>query len=93
MKAILTRYCGPTKTRGSRVIVSDSDGNRIVRAWNSALESEDNFRAGARALLDKMGWRGTYYGGYVRGGMVWVCSEGAPIVCRVSKSVKKGNRS
>jgi len=39
-KAITTRYCGPTDYRGSRIIASDSDGNRSTLPYPYELSGE-----------------------------------------------------
>ena len=72
MKAIETRYLGPTDHRGSRIVASDSDGNRVTIGYKSELDSDQNHKAAAVALCDKMGWKGDLAGGWVKRGMVWV---------------------
>lgn len=56
MKAIETRYHGPTNTRGSRISASDSDGNRVSIPYPYELSGEDVHRKAAEALAHKMGW-------------------------------------
>jgi hypothetical protein len=56
MKAILTRYHGPTNTRGSRYSATDSDRNRISIPADYSLNSEGNHDKAAMALCVKMGW-------------------------------------
>jgi len=58
MKAIKTTYLGPTNTRGSRIKASDGDKNQITISWQYALEADENHKAAAKALCDKMGWHG-----------------------------------
>ena len=55
MKAILTRYHGPTNTKGSRISASDSDGNQITIGYPHELSGMDVHRKAAYALRDKMG--------------------------------------
>ena len=38
MKAIITKYIGPTDTRGSRIKASDEDGNSITIGYDHAAE-------------------------------------------------------
>ena len=65
MKAIKTIYLGPTNTKGSRVKATDCDRNSITLSWDCALDSDDNHRAAAKALCDKMKWKGkTAMGGF-----------------------------
>lgn len=72
MKAIITKYHGPTNTKGSRISATDDDGNRISISRESALSSEDCHKAAVVALCKKIGWRGTLQGGYTATGMAWV---------------------
>jgi hypothetical protein len=68
MKAILTKYKGPTNTKGSRIIASDEDGNRISISYPYELSGEAVHHKAAKALCDKMGWTGHLIGGVgVRG--------------------------
>ncbi len=66
MKAIKTKYIGATNYRCSRVSASDEDGNRIVLTWCHNLNGEENHRAAAYALRDKMGWKGELITGGLR---------------------------
>ena len=83
MQAIQTHYLGPTDYRGSR-IVAKADAGRLVVSWNYALGVEENHRAAALALRDRLGWAEGLYGdlatGYLPGGTyahVFVKSGGA----------------
>jgi hypothetical protein len=53
--AILTRYLGPTDSRGSRVVATHKrDGDRTIRStvgWDHSLDAEENHRAAAGACL------------------------------------------
>lgn len=59
MKAIKTKYIGPGNVRGSRVVATTEDHNRIVLSWDSSKNSEENHQAAAIALCEKFGWYGT----------------------------------
>lgn len=74
MKAITTKYHGPTERRGSRISASDSDGNKVTLPYDHSLNSDDNHRKAADALMAKMDWakNTVLHGGYVKHGMVWV---------------------
>lgn len=72
MKAIFTKYHGPTNFKGSRISASDSDGNRVVISYPYELSGEDVHRKAAQALCDKMNWTGNLIGGAVRNGYVFV---------------------
>jgi hypothetical protein len=71
MKAIETKYRGPTNCRGSRIIATDSDGNRATISYNHAKNSEGNHQAAAFELCERMGWRGVLQGGHTKDGMAW----------------------
>lgn len=68
MKAIVTKYHGPTTTRGSRISASDIDGNRVSIPYPYELSGEDCHRKAAEALREKMGWKGELVGGAVHNG-------------------------
>lgn len=72
MKAIETRYVGPTNTRGARIIASDSDGNRITIGYPHELNSEDAHRAAAEKLRESMQWKGELVSGSTKRGYVFV---------------------
>lgn len=74
--AITTRYLGPTDSRSSRIVASAGDGRRLTVQWNSGLNSEQNHRAGALALRNKMGWDGDLVGGWHDDTGLWVFADG-----------------
>jgi hypothetical protein len=76
MKAIETKYHGPTNTRGARITASDLDGNRITVPYPHELSGEDVHRVAAEALRDKMGWSGRLIGGSTKAGYVFVFAGG-----------------
>jgi hypothetical protein len=77
MKAISTRYVGPTNQLPARVVASDMDGNRAAVSADGDFPYDDAHRAAAVALCAKMNWPGadTLIGGSVKGGRVWVFTE------------------
>jgi hypothetical protein len=75
MKAIVTKYHGPTNTRGSRITASDEDGNRITIPYPYELSGEAVHRKAAEALCSKMGWRGSLVAGSLKNGYVFVFAE------------------
>ena len=77
MKAITTKYHGPTTTRGSRISASDSDGNRVYIPYDYKLTDEEAHRKAAVAFCAKMKWSGadTMIGGSNRDGYVFVFTE------------------
>ncbi len=78
MKAIETRYVGPTNTRGSRIIASDGDGNRVTIGYPHELSGMAVHQSAAIALAHKMNWTGRLIGGSTNHGyvFVWDSSEG-----------------
>ena len=80
MKAITTRYCGPTDRRGSRYIATDSDKNRVIVSSDSALNSEQNHQRAAVALVKKLRWSGALQGGHTKDGMAWTWIDDSYLV-------------
>jgi hypothetical protein len=72
MKAIRTKYHGPTNVKGSRIIADDGDGNRIILSRDCSLSIEDGHRAAAEALCAKMQWSGKLQGGWHKDAYYWV---------------------
>ena len=72
MKAITTKFLGPTATKGSRIAASDEDGNRVTIPYRSTLSSYTAHRAAANTLRKKMSWPGVLIGGSIKNGYVWV---------------------
>jgi hypothetical protein len=75
MKAIQTKYIGPTNFRGSRIKASDGDKNSITISYPHELSGEDVHRKAAEALRDKMGWTGNLTGGGLKNGYVFVFTD------------------
>ncbi len=63
MKAIQTKYHGPTNTRGARISASDLDGNRCTINYPHEFSGERVYWEAAHALCLKMGWIGILHGG------------------------------
>jgi len=61
-QAIVTKYYGPTASRGSR-IKAKSYGGSVSVAYDYGLNVEQNHDAACATLLDKMEWGGHYIGG------------------------------
>lgn len=75
MKAIVTKYHGPTDTRGSRISASDGDRNRVSIPYPHELSGEACHRKAAEALKAKMGWKGVLIGGGLKNGYVFVFKD------------------
>jgi hypothetical protein len=72
MKAIITKYIGPTDTKGSRIKASDEDGHSITISYPHELSGEAVHRKAAEALCQKMNWKGTMVSGSLRNAYVFV---------------------
>jgi len=70
--AIETRYIGPTNTRGSRYKAFTESGRSVTIHAADSLSAQENHRAAARALCDKMGWDGELLEGGSTRGYVYV---------------------
>lgn len=71
MKAIRTRYIGPTNTRGSRIKASDGDGNTYSMPYPQTMDSDDAHEMAAYGLMAKMGWPNVLNGGGFDRDMYW----------------------
>lgn len=79
MKAIVTRYHGPTNSRGSRIRASEPDGRSVTVPYDHALNSDANHLAAAVALCERMQWGGRLIAGGLAGNaLVFVFSHGEP---------------
>lgn len=72
MKAIITKYKGATDTKGSRIIASDGDGNRVTIPYPHELSGEAVHHAAAVALCEKMKWDKELLGGGTKDGYAFV---------------------
>ena len=72
MKAILTKFYGPTDTKPARVKAYDMDGNCM---WVTSADHNDPHFAAAHALCAKMNWEGDIIGGAIKGGYAFVFAE------------------
>ena len=68
MQAILTKYIGPTNTRGSR-IKATCDAGSIYIPYPHELSGQAVYREAAEALVKKLGWDSPYYGPLLGGGL------------------------
>jgi hypothetical protein len=83
MKAIRTQYFGPGNVRGSRIMATDEDGNRIYVPYESELSSDGAHDKAALALCAKMGWTGNLYRGGLKRGNVYVFGPGQSATAQV----------
>jgi hypothetical protein len=66
MQAIITKYFGPTNTRGSRIKATCAAGS-VTISYPYELSGQACHRAAADALVQKMGWDDAHYGGLLGG--------------------------
>lgn len=55
MQAIVTKYLGPTDFKGARVKAT-CQAKSITRAWNDALDVDQNHDLCAQRLADELEW-------------------------------------
>ena len=80
MKAIQTKFIGPSETRGARV-KAWIENIPVVLPWDHALEVVDNHGAAARKLAERLRWNGRLVGGTLPDeSMAWVFVDGSPSV-------------
>lgn len=61
-QSIVTKYHGPTNTKGHR-ISARCDAKRITVAYDYELNASENHAAAAAALAAELGWSGKLVGG------------------------------
>jgi hypothetical protein len=76
-QAIVTKYIGPSNTKGSRIKASAAAGSVTIHIDN-ALNIENNHAKAAEALAEKLGWGGNWFIGGLPDdtGYCFVCAEG-----------------
>ncbi len=72
MKAILVKYKGPSNTKGSRLIASDGDRNRITVGYPHELSGSAVYEYAATLLCKKMNWQGELIGGQLGNDHVFI---------------------
>lgn len=73
MKAIQTRYLGPTNHRGSRITAWAEGGHRVTIPYPHELSGEAVHRAAAEALCVKLDWPTELVGGGLPNGDYAFC--------------------
>lgn len=74
MRAIVTRYRGPTDTGGARILVYDEGKCKMRVPYDHGASSAHE--VAVRAYCKRMGWTGELVNGDVHGDTVWVWVEG-----------------
>ena len=78
MKAISTRFIGPTNMRGARIKADDGDGNSITIGYPHASRmGSDAHAVAALALAKKMGWQGDLVSGGTGTGWAFIFVDSA----------------
>ena len=83
MQTITTKYLAATNTRGSRIKATQSNDfysetykpQSITMSYDYALNADQNHAKAAQLLATKLGWKGTFTGGSIHGGYVFVSDE------------------
>lgn len=76
MKAIQTKYLGPTNFRGSRIVATAEGGHRLVIPYDYGANDHGHSEA-AIQLARKIGWTGEMVsGGLPDGSTCWVFTTG-----------------
>lgn len=83
MKAILTKFHGPTNTKDSRISATDCDGNKVTISKDHRLGLCAGHAAAAIALCNKMGWGGVMVQGALKNGFAFVFTGEASHQARV----------
>jgi hypothetical protein len=68
MQAIVTKYIGPSDTKGAR-IKATCDAGSITIGYPHELSGEAVHAAAAMALVRKLGWATDFYKDWVAGGL------------------------
>jgi hypothetical protein len=55
LQAIVTKYHGPTNYKGSR-ISARAEAGRVIVSYDHALNVDENHKAAAQALVERLGW-------------------------------------
>lgn len=73
MKAIQTKYLGPTNTRGSRIKAWAEGGHSVTIPYPHELSGMEVHRAAAVALAERMKWPTDLVGGGLPNGDYAFC--------------------
>jgi hypothetical protein len=87
MKAIFTKFHGPTNNRGARISASDSDGNRVSVSYPYELTGEACHRVAVDAFVRKMNWKGNLVAGGYSKGYVYVFVPNTDEVISLARAI------
>ena len=71
MKAIRTRYYGATNYKGSRLVATDGDKNRLSIGYPHQFTSAEAHELAAYLLMRKMQWNNKLVGGEFERDQYW----------------------
>lgn len=75
MKAIMTKYRGPTNYRPAKIVASDGDGNRTILSIGGVIDTYGQHAQAANKLCHEMGWKGRLVEGTYGNDHVFVFAE------------------
>lgn len=75
MKAIMTKYMGPTNYNGARIKAWEPDGKSVTLSWDYGMDGEGNAKWAAQELCKKMNWTGNLICGWLKDGYVFVFED------------------
>lgn len=83
-QAIQTKYLCPTDHRGARVKAT-ADAGSVTVAWDYAKDPKENHIAACIVLVEKLGWKGDWYGGGTSNGYVFVDCNASSLAFEVNQ--------
>lgn len=72
MQSITTKFLPATNTKGARIKATATNGKSITIPYGHCQRSEQEHRDAAKALRDKLEWKGVMIGGAIKGGYCFV---------------------
>jgi hypothetical protein len=72
MKAIRTKFYGPTNTKGAKIVATDGEKNTITISYPYELNVENAHRLAAIKLCEKMGWSTNILPGWFKNECYWI---------------------
>ena len=70
MRAIVTKYIGPSNVKGPRVKAIEIYGKYVMSSWRDEWDTDRNHREACRDLCQRLGWKGHMVTGYIKGACV-----------------------
>lgn len=71
-QSIVTKYHGPSNTRGSQVSATAANGARVIISYDDSKRSEEAHAMAARELCNRLKWCGKMVQGGMDNGYVFV---------------------